>query len=90
MFTTTFWILAIWLIINGVWTCFATHNQELMKWFGWINVIAIIGGFWVFYGVAGVAALSGWFTTVNWVNVVLAIVQFYLAYRGAHATAQQH
>lgn len=85
MFTTIFWILAIWLVVNGVWTCFATDNQELMKWFGWINVVAIILGFWVFYGAASVAVLSGWFTAVNWVNVVLAIIQFYLAYRQAGA-----
>ena len=32
MFTTIFWILAIWLVVNGVWTCFATDNQDLMKW----------------------------------------------------------
>ncbi|WP_367295478.1 hypothetical protein [Levilactobacillus yonginensis] len=81
MFTTTFWILAIWLIVNGVWTCFATNNQQLMKWFGWINVIAIIAGFWVFYGAASVAALGGWFTAVNWVNVILAIIQIVFAYR---------
>ncbi|WP_203643351.1 hypothetical protein [Levilactobacillus andaensis] len=85
MFTTTFWILAIWLVINGIWTCVATDNRELLKWFAWINVVAIIVGFWVFYGAAAVAALSVWFTVVNWVNVVLAIVQFYLVYRQAGA-----
>ncbi|MFD1454457.1 hypothetical protein ACFQ44_02030 [Levilactobacillus lanxiensis] len=86
MFTTIFWILAIWLVVNGVWTCFATDNQELMKWFGWINVIAIILGFWVFYGAASVAVLVGWFTAVNWVNVVLAIIQLVLAYRKVGST----
>jgi uncharacterized membrane protein HdeD (DUF308 family) len=57
-----------------------------MKWFGWINVVAIILGFWVFYGAASVAVLTGWFTAVNWINVVLAIIQFYLAYRKAGTT----
>ncbi|KRN02047.1 hypothetical protein FD13_GL000353 [Levilactobacillus senmaizukei DSM 21775 = NBRC 103853] len=57
-----------------------------MKWFGWINVIAIVWGFWAFYGAVSVASLTGWFTTVNWVNVVLAICQFYLAYRHMPAT----
>lgn len=88
MFTTIFWILAIWLVVNGVWTCFATDNQELMKWFGWINVVAIILGFWVFYGAASVAVLAGWFTAVNWINVVIAIIQFFLAYRKVEDTHQ--
>lgn len=88
MFTTTFWILAIWLVINGIWTCTATTNRELMKWFGWINVVAIIAGFWVFYGVTGVAGLTGWFTAGNWINVILAITQFYFAYK--KTTAQAH
>lgn len=87
MFTTSFWILAIWLIVNGIWTCLATHNQSLMKWFAWINVIAIV---WAFYGATSVAALSGWFTTVNWVNVILAICQSYLGYRKNGHIAQQH
>lgn len=36
MFTTMFWILAIWFIINVIWMWFATDNQKLQKTFAWI------------------------------------------------------
>ncbi|WP_283583806.1 hypothetical protein [Limosilactobacillus difficilis] len=82
MFNAIFWILLIWLIVNLIWMCTQLSNQKLIKTFAWINVVAVIIGFWVFYGVSHPAGtLATWFLVVNWVNVILAIVQFYLGYR---------
>jgi hypothetical protein len=50
MFQTFFWILAVWFVINVIWMWFQLNNQQLQKWFAWINVIAVIIGFWVYYG----------------------------------------
>ncbi|HAT55870.1 MAG TPA: hypothetical protein DCW31_11655 [Lactobacillus sp.] len=88
MFATSFWILAIWFVVNCVWTFFATKNQSLMKTFAWINVVAVVWGFWAYYGATSVASLSGWFATVNWLAVILAVVQFYLGYRALNASKQ--
>ena len=48
MFTTIFWILAIWFVINVIWMWFQLNNKTLQKTFAWINVAAIIIGFWVY------------------------------------------
>jgi len=84
MFTTIFWILAIWFIINVIWMWFATDNQNLQKTFGWINVVAVIVGFWVYYGTSRVSGIDTWFNIMNYANIVVAIVQFYFAYRNTH------
>ncbi|MFC6177433.1 hypothetical protein ACFQAV_11310 [Companilactobacillus huachuanensis] len=81
MFTTMFWILAIWFIVNVIWMWFETDNQNLQKTFAWINVVAVIVGFWVYFGVAKVSGIDTWFNILNYVNIVLAIVQFYFGYR---------
>ena len=85
MFNAIFWILLIWLLINGIWMWFKLDDQKLQKTFAWINVVAVIVGFWVFYGVSHPAStLATWFLVVNWVNVVIAILQFYFGYRKAN------
>ncbi|MFC2694694.1 MAG: hypothetical protein ACFN0Y_01595 [Lactobacillus sp.] len=82
MFKVMFWILVIWLIINGIWMWFKLNDQTLQKTFAWINVVAVIAGFWVFYGVThNPGTMATWFLIINWVNVVLAILQFYFGYR---------
>ena len=64
---------------------FKLDDQKLQKTFAWINVVAVIVGFWVFYGVSYLAStLATWFLVVNWVNVVIAILQFYFGYRKAN------
>ncbi|MGN1271538.1 MAG: hypothetical protein ACI4T3_00130 [Lactobacillus sp.] len=84
MFDTIFWILAIWFIINVIWMWFKLDDQKLQKTFAWINVVAVVIGFWVFYGVSHPAgALTNWFTALNWINIVLAIIQFYFGYRNS-------
>lgn len=85
MFNAIFQILLIWLLINGIWMWFKLDDQKLQKTFAWINVVAVIVGFWVFYGVSHPAGtLATWFLVVNWVNVVIAILQFYFGYRKAN------
>ena len=82
MFKVMFWILLIWLIINGIWMWFQLSNQTLQKTFAWINVVAVIVGFWVFYGVShDPGTMATWFLIINWVNVVLVILEFYFGYR---------
>ena len=85
MFNAIFQILLIWLLINGIWMWFKLDDQKLQKTFAWINVVAVIVGFWVFYGVSPPAGtLATWFLVVNWVNVIIAILQFYFGYRKAN------
>ena len=82
MFTWIFWILAIWFIINVIWMWFVLNKPAYQKTFAWINVIAIIVGFWVYYGVThDQSALATCFIWMNWINVVIAIIQFYFGYR---------
>lgn len=82
MSNAIFQILLIWLLINGIWMWFKLDDQKLQKTFAWINVVAVIVGFQVFYGVSHPAGtLATWFLVVNWVNVVIAILQFYFGYR---------
>lgn len=90
MFTWSFWILAVWFVVNVIWMWFDLDNQQLQKIFAWINVVAVVWGFWALYGATPVAGLTGWFTALDWINVVLAIVQFYFGYRNlnhAHKVA---
>ena len=44
MFNAIFWILLIWLLINGIWMWFKLDDQKLQKTFAWINVVAVIVG----------------------------------------------
>ncbi len=82
MFNVVFWILAIWFIVNVIWMWFVLSNQKTQKTFAWINVAAVIIGFWVFYGVShNPGALATCFLVLNWLNVILAILQFYFGYR---------
>ncbi|MDN6899781.1 hypothetical protein [Oenococcus sicerae] len=87
MFTAMFWILVIWFLVNAIWMWFALDNQNLQKIFAWVNVVAVVAGFWTYYGASKVSGLSGWFMALNWLNVVLACLQFYFAYRNANKTA---
>ncbi|EHO46177.1 hypothetical protein HMPREF9104_03218 [Lentilactobacillus kisonensis F0435] len=41
MFAGTFWVLAVWFIVNVIWMWFALDNQTLQKTFAWINVVAL-------------------------------------------------
>ncbi|QNQ81694.1 hypothetical protein FP435_07425 [Lactobacillus sp. PV037] len=82
MFSFVFWILAIWFVVNVIWMWFVLNNQTIQKTFAWINVAAIIIGFWVFYGVSHQpGALATVFIWMNWINIVVAIIQFYFGYR---------
>ena len=82
LFNVIFWILAIWFVINVIWMWFQLNNQILQKTFAWINVCAIVIGFWVYYGVShDASAINGWFIAMNWVNVAIAAIQFYFGYR---------
>jgi len=84
MFTTIFWILAVWFIVNVIWMWFATDNQNLQKAFAWINVAAIIIGFWVYFGTTKVSGIDTWFNIMNYANIVLALIQFYFGFRSNH------
>lgn len=82
MFNAIFWILGIWFVINVIWMWFRLDDQKLQKTFAWINVVAIIIGFWTYYGVTHDAStLANWFIGLNWANVVVAVIQFYFGYR---------
>ncbi|GEO58962.1 hypothetical protein [Companilactobacillus bobalius] len=83
MFTTMFWILAIWFIINVIRMWFVTDNQKLQKTFAWINVVAVIVGFWVYFGATKVSGIDTWFNIMNYANIVVALVQFYFGYRNS-------
>lgn len=82
MFDTVFWILAIWFIVNVIWMWFVLKDQTKQKTFAWINVAAVIIGFWVYYGLGPESgSLATCFLILNWVNVILALIQFYFGYR---------
>ena len=50
--------------------CFKLSDQTLQK------------TFWVYYGAAhDPGTMATWFLVINWVNVVIAILQFYFGYR---------
>lgn len=81
MFTWIFWILAIWFVINFVWTWFVRDNRTYPKTFAWINVVATIIGFWVYFGVShDPSTLATCFLWLNWINVVWTIIQFFMGY----------
>lgn len=90
MFTGTFWVLAVWFLVNVIWMWFALDNQNLQKTFAWINVVAVIIGFGVYFTGTSVTGISTWFNVLNYVNIVLACVQFYYGYRNLHHTSVQH
>lgn len=82
MFNAVFWILAIWFVINVIWMWFVLSDQQKQKTFAWINVAAVVIGFWVFYGINHTpSTLATCFLTLNWINVILAALQFYYGYR---------
>ena len=67
--------MAIWFVINVIWMWFQLNNQILQKTFAWINVCAIVIGFWVYYGVShDASAINGWFIAMNWVNIAIAAI----------------
>ena len=72
LFNVIFWILAIWFVINVIWMWFQLNNQILQKTFAWINVCAIVIGFWVYYGVSHDASAQA--------TIVLLILQSRLIY----------
>ncbi len=90
MFTWTFWVLAIWFIINAIWMWFELNKQGYQKTFAWVNVVAVIVGFWVYFAATPVSGISTWFNVLNYVNIVLAAVQFYYGYRKIQHTSVQH
>lgn len=82
MYNVMFWILAIWFVVNVIWMWFQLNNQPLQKTFAWINVCAIIVSFWVYYGAThDASAIDNWFIAMNWVNIAVAVLQFYYGYR---------
>jgi len=85
MFTTMFWILAIWFVVNAIWMYVKRDDQQLQKALGWVNVVAVIAGFWTYFGVSQVAGIDTWFNILNYVNIVLAATQLYLGYRNGHS-----
>ena len=87
MFEFVFWVLVIWFIINVIWMWFVLNKQSYQKSFAWINVAAVIIGFWVYYGTgAHSGGLADCFLWLNWLNVVLACLQFYFGYRKLNST----
>ncbi|MFD1472207.1 hypothetical protein [Companilactobacillus mishanensis] len=89
MFTAMFWILAVWFIVNVIWMWFVTDNANMEKTFAWINVVAIIVGFWVYFGATRTAGIDTWFNVLNYANIIVAIIQFYYGYRGANHSTHQ-
>lgn len=82
MFNTIFIILAIWFITNAIWMWFHLNDHIFQQTLAWLNVCAIIIGFWVYYGFMYDAGISnGWFIALNCLNVILAALQFYFGFR---------
>ena len=82
MFSFVFWVLLCWFIVNVIWMWFVLKNQTYQRVFAWINVCAVVIGFWVYYVVAhDPSGIAIWFIWLNWINVVLACLQFYFGYR---------
>ena len=82
MFSAVFWVLAFWFIVNLVWTIARLNNRMMSRTFAWINLVAVIIGFWTFYAASnGGGGISPWCRLINWANIVLAIFQFYNGYR---------
>ncbi|MBN7274024.1 hypothetical protein GNF18_02395 [Ligilactobacillus pobuzihii] len=89
LYTWTFWILAVWFVVNVIWMWFVRDQKDYQKTFAWINVVALIWGWWVYFGAAPVAALTGWLMAVNIANIVVAILQFYYGYSTNNANHNQ-
>lgn len=88
MFNTMFWVLAIWFVVNVVWMWFKLDDQKLQKTFAWINICAIIIGFAVFNSVDHASGgLANWFIAINWINIIVAGLQFYYGYQKPQHTA---
>ncbi|AKP67339.1 hypothetical protein [Companilactobacillus ginsenosidimutans] len=87
MFTTMFWILAVWFVVNVIWMWFVMDNSNLEKTFAWINVAAIVIGFWVYFAATKTAGIDTWFNVLNYVNIVVAVVQFYIGYHGVNSSS---
>ncbi|KRM89074.1 hypothetical protein [Liquorilactobacillus vini] len=81
MFTFSFWVLAIWFVINVIWMWFKLSDQKLQKTFAWINVVALIWGFWAYNSSVRVGGIATWFNVINYVNIIVALLQFYFGYR---------
>lgn len=82
MFTGTFAILVLWLMVDLLWELSRPRDIVMRRICAWINLVAVIGGFAVFFGVThlGNAAIVPWFICLNWINVVAAGFQFYFGY----------
>lgn len=90
MFTTIFWILAVWFIINIIWMWNKRDDKQLQKTLGWVNVVAVIAGFWTFYAATRVGNIETWFNVLNYVNIVIAATQLYLGYRNGNGHSVKH
>lgn len=81
MVRSVFWLLIIWFVVNVIWMWFALDNQSLQKKFAWINVAAVIIGFWVYSASSHVLGIDRTFNVMNYVNILVAALQFYFGYR---------
>ncbi|HCD07709.1 MAG TPA: hypothetical protein DEQ50_05535 [Lactobacillus sp.] len=84
MFTIIFWILAVWFIVNVIGMWFAINNKDLQRSLGFINVAAVIIGFLAYSILAKVASLEALFSAINYLNIIVAIVQLYFGFRTGH------
>lgn len=81
MFTGTFAILILWLLVNIFWELSRPRDIVMKRICAWASLVAVIGGFWVFYGVEHLNGdIVPWFIALNWINVVAAGLQFYFGY----------
>lgn len=89
MSTIIFWILAVWFVVNVIWMWFVRDKQNFQKTFAWINVAAVIIGFLTYFlGTRVNGGLSALFNVLNYVNIIVAIVQFYFGY--SHGSSHTH
>lgn len=84
MFTIIFWILAVWFVINVIWMWFAINNKDLQRSLGFINVAAIIIGFISYSILAKVTSLEIFFNAINYLNIIVALVQLYIGFHTGH------
>lgn len=82
MFNGAFAILVLWLLVDLFWFLCRPRDIVMRRICAWLNVFAIIGGFWIFYGVEHLGGgIAPWFITLNWINVIIAGLQFYYGYQ---------
>lgn len=82
MFNTIFIVLAVWFVANFIWMWFHLNDHILQQTLAWLNVYAIIIGFWVYYGFMYDAGVTNiWFITLTWAMVLVAALQFYFGFR---------